>query len=176
MHTSNVVVAFALAVHDRMAAAMESVGLDGRELAALTLVSAEDGCPVGWLSSRVGLTHSGTVRLLDRLTARGLLRRGPTSGRHVPLHLTNEGRAQLDHWASARDDAIEQLLAAVPTEQRAPLVAALGCALEAAPRVRAEADATCRACTWPACGHDCPVDRSVPGRSASTRRAAGASR
>jgi hypothetical protein len=34
-------------------------------------------------------------------------------------------------------------------------------ALRARPRLRAEADTTCRVCTWPACSADCPVDRSV---------------
>lgn len=173
MHTGNVVVAFALAVQDRMDAALGTVGLDARELAALTLIAAADGSPVDWLCSRVGLTHSGTVRLVDRLTARGLLERGPASGRRVPLHLTGDGRALLDDWSTIRDRAAEELLAAVPGEQRSRLVAALARTLEAAPRVRREADATCRACTWPACGADCPVDRSVPGRSTTDVGAGG---
>jgi DNA-binding MarR family transcriptional regulator len=165
MHTANLVVAFALAVQDRMDAALRLVGLDSRELAALTLVGAEDGGTVDWLCGRIGLTHSGTVRLVDRLAARGLLARGPASGRRVPLHLTDEGRTRLDSWGASRDRVAEDLLAPVPEDQRAALVAALATALEAAPRVRPEADATCRACTWPACGQDCPVDRSVPGHS-----------
>jgi DNA-binding MarR family transcriptional regulator len=165
MHTGNLVVAFALAVQDRLEVALRGLGLDGRELAALTLVGAEDGGTVDWLCARVGLTHSGTVRLVDRLAARGLLRRGPASGRRVPLHVTEEGRALLDRWSASRDGVAEELLAPVPEDQRAALVAALGRALQAAPRVRREADATCRACTWPACGQDCPVDRSVPGSS-----------
>jgi hypothetical protein len=28
-------------------------------------------------------------------------------------------------------------------------------------RPRADADQACRTCDWPACGDDCPVDRSV---------------
>jgi hypothetical protein len=35
-------------------------------------------------------------------------------------------------------------------------------AIEGTDRARAEADAACGTCDWPACGDDCPVDRSVP--------------
>src|SRR3954454_17018489 len=125
MHTGNLVVAFALAVQDRLEVALRGVGLDGRELAALTLVGAEDGGTVDWLCARVGLTHSGTVRLVDRLAARGLLRRGAAAGRRVPLHLTEKGRALLDRWSAGRDRVAEELLAPVPKGDRAVLVAAL---------------------------------------------------
>jgi DNA-binding MarR family transcriptional regulator len=161
MHTGNVVVAFAITVEERMRQAMVELGLDARELSALTLIAAEDGCPIDWLCARVGLTHSGTVRLVDRLAARGLLRRAASSGRRVPLHLTDEGSAALDRWAGARDRVAADLLAGVPEEPRRQLVAAMAQALVAQPRRRPEADATCRTCTWPACGRDCPVDRSV---------------
>jgi hypothetical protein len=80
----------------------------------------------------------------------------------VPLHLTPEGSAVLERWAAARDRAVGQLLAGVPGEQREMLVAAMAAALTGLPRRRPEADATCRTCTWSACGRDCPVDRSVP--------------
>src|SRR3978361_670596 len=101
MHTSNVVVAFGLSVEERIRAALAEVSLEARELAALTLVAAAAGCGGGGraarggvgLCARVGLTHSGTVRLVDRLAARGLLRRGASTGRRVPLHLTPEGSA-----------------------------------------------------------------------------------
>jgi hypothetical protein len=43
----------------------------------------------------------------------------------------------------------------------AGLNALLAKSLRATDRARAEADATCRTCDWPACGEDCPVDLSV---------------
>jgi hypothetical protein len=58
---------------------------------------------------------------------------------------------------------VADLLEALPEEARAPMLAGMTHGLRARPRLRLEADATCRACTWPACGSDCPVDRSVAG-------------
>jgi DNA-binding MarR family transcriptional regulator len=162
MHTGNVVMAWLLSGHDRLRAAMREVGLEARELAALTLVAEHDGCSVDWLRGRVELTQSGTVRLVDRLAGRGLLVRGPSTGRGVPLHITAAGEQVLDIWRDTRDRVADELLAGVAEGRRAAFVADLAGSLVARPRARSQADATCRTCTWVACGNDCPVDRSVP--------------
>jgi DNA-binding MarR family transcriptional regulator len=162
MHTSNVVAAWILAGHDRLREGMRSAGVDDRELAAVTLVSTHDGCTVEWLRVRIGLTQSGTVRLVDRLSERGMLQRGPSTGRGVPLHLTPDGEQLLQEWHEVRERTVQGLLTAVPVEQRAGLVQAMATALLSEERARPQADATCRTCSWPECGQDCPVDRSVP--------------
>jgi DNA-binding MarR family transcriptional regulator len=169
MHVSNVLVAWVNTVHDQLGEGMREAGLEPRDLAALTLVAQHDGCSLDWLRERVDLTQSGTVRLVDRLSGRDLLARGAPSGRSVPLHVTAAGQEVLHRWAAIRDRITGRLLADLPDEQRALLVSAMAGALQGRPRVRAQADAACRVCTWPACGTDCPVDRSVtgtrPGRS-----------
>ena len=53
-----------------------ALGLEARDLSALTLVAAYDGCQLDWLRQRIDLTQSGTVRLVDRLAGRGLVIRG----------------------------------------------------------------------------------------------------
>jgi DNA-binding MarR family transcriptional regulator len=168
MHTGNVVAAWVMATNDRLADALAQVGLDSRELAALTLVDTHAGCSVEWLRARVGLSQSGTVRLVDRLATRGLLRRGPSTGRGVPLHLTTEGELFLRRWHGLRDEAVDAALSAVPVQHRRDLVDGIAAALLNEERDRRAADATCRSCSWSACGRDCPVDRSVgapePGR------------
>ena len=161
MHSSNVVAAWTLAVQDRLTDGMRQVGLDSRELASLTLVAEHDGCSTDWLRRRVGLTQSGTVRLLDRLTQRGLLRRQTVAGREVPLHVTPAGRRALKRWAAVRDSVVAELLAGVSQADRDRLVRVLASGLQATHRQRLHADMTCRACSWPACGVDCPVDRGV---------------
>ena len=170
MHTSNVVAAWALTAHARLREGMRTIGLDDRELAALTLVATHDSCSVEWLRVRVGLTQSGTVRLVDRLSDRGLLRRGSSTGRGVPLHLTAHGERLLQQWHEKRESAVASLLAGLPTGQRPALVQAMATALLAEERDRSQADATCRTCTWPACEPDCPVDRSVPEPDATPAR------
>ncbi|MCU7730201.1 MarR family winged helix-turn-helix transcriptional regulator [Actinoplanes sp. KI2] len=161
MHTGNVVVAWINAVQDRLRAQLRDLGVEPRDLAALTLVAAYDGCSQDWLRPRIELTQSGTVRLVDRLAARGLLTRGASTGRGVPLHLATGGAALLRTWADRRDAAVAALLGTLPPEVRAGLVEGLRQSLLSQPRLRAHADAACRVCTWPACGADCPVDRSV---------------
>jgi DNA-binding MarR family transcriptional regulator len=162
MHSSNVVAAWIMSAHDLLLEGMQQVELDPRELAALTLVASHDGCSLDWLRGRVGLTQSGTVRLIDRLTARGLLRRGPAMGRSVPLHVSRRGTQRLARWDQARDDAVAGLLAGVPGKERRALVDSLGAALAGHERERSQADTACRTCSWAECGRDCPVDRSVP--------------
>ena len=163
MHTGNVVAAWATAVHDRLRATMLELGLESRDLSALTLIAEHDGCTGDWLRTRVDLTQSGTVRLVDRLVSRRLVRRSHAGGRAVPLHVTEDGAAVLAAWARRRDDVVDDLLAAVPAAHRGEVVGGMAAALQGRERPRAEADTTCRRCTWAACGDDCPVDRSVTG-------------
>ena len=162
MHTGNVVAAWVMVAQDRFREAMRSAGLDPRELSALTLIAEHDGCSVDWLRARVDLSQSGTVRLIDRLGDRGLVRRGASTGRGVPLHATARGKAALDRWHDARDRTVADLLAGLPEPRRQVVVDSLATALLAGSRRRREADTACRSCSWTACGDDCPVDRSVP--------------
>jgi DNA-binding MarR family transcriptional regulator len=166
MHIGNVVVAWVTTVHDGLEVAMAELGLESRDLSALTLIAEHDGCSGDWLRTRVHLTQSGTVRLVDRLVGRNLVRRGRSTGRGVPLHVTERGAALLATWGRRRDEVVEGLLAAVPVAHRGEVVDGMAAALLGGDRPRAEADATCRRCTWVACGDDCPVDGSVTGEGA----------
>jgi DNA-binding MarR family transcriptional regulator len=162
MHTPNVVSAWVLDAHDALLSAARLSGLDPRELAALTLIATHEGCSVEWLRRRVGLTQSGTVRLVDRLEAARLARRAPAGGRGVALSVTEEGAGRLARWHVARARTVDHLLGALSASARAGLTAALAATLRGRRRDRSEADVACRSCDWPACGSDCPVDRSVP--------------
>ena len=161
MHTANVVSAWVLSAHDALVSAAREVDLDVRELAALTLVGEHDGCSVEWLRHRIGLTQSGTVRLVDRLEERGLLTRGAAAGRGVPLQVSANGHERLRAWRQARAAVADDLLGALPPADRRAVVDGMAGVLRAEPRQRPEADATCRTCCWADCGTDCPVDGSV---------------
>ena len=161
MHTANVVVAWIATAQDRLDDGVAELGLHPRELAALTLVHTHEGCSLEWLRPRVGLTQSGTVRLVDRLAARGLLARGPSTGRGVPLRVTADAVALLDRWKDVRDGIVDGLLVGVRAEARRSIVDGMAAALLAHGRRRVEADLSCRRCSWAECGDDCPVDHSV---------------
>jgi DNA-binding MarR family transcriptional regulator len=161
MHTSNVVSAWVLEAGAALAGAAGAAGLDERRLAALTLVATHDGCSIDWLRRRIALTHSGAVRLVDRLADGGLLERTPVQGRSVALTLTPAGAGALARWRDERERALGPLLSALAPDERETLAGLLAAALERRGRGRPDADTLCRTCDWPACGADCPVDRSV---------------
>ena len=160
MHTSNVWAASVLAASDLLTEALPT-GLGMRDLEALTLLANHPGATVEWLRTRVGLTQSGTVRLVDRLESVGMVHRRRT-GREVGLSVTPLARRRLRSWDRARDAAMDRALAGLGPADRDVLVRLLASSLLGRPRTRPEADRTCRTCTWPRCEPGCPVDGSVP--------------
>jgi DNA-binding MarR family transcriptional regulator len=156
---SNAWTAWTLTSVDLLTAGLPS-GLHLRDIAALTLVGSHQGCSVDWLRTRVGLTQSGTVRLIDRLETLRLLARS-RDGRFARLSLSEEGEAVLARWHDAQRAAFATATSGLNTRERAGLSALLAKALQNSPRPRTDADRACRTCDWTACGADCPVDRSV---------------
>jgi len=158
MHESNLWAAWTLRSHDALTAALPD-GLGLRDAAALTLIGSHPGCSADWVWARIGLTQSGTVRLLDRLQGLALLSR-EKAGRSVRLTLLAAGEDVVQTWDQARDDASRTVLSGLTAAQRAQFTALLERGLRRTERVRVDADTTCRLCNWQAC-KECPVDRSV---------------
>jgi DNA-binding MarR family transcriptional regulator len=162
MHDSNVLGAWLLAGADRIREAVASVGVAERDLAALVLIDTHPGRGIDWLFRRLGLTQSGSVRLVDRLAALGLVERSGAGGRGgVRLEVTDAGRNVLADGLRARDRAIAELTSAFDPGERDQLAALAHKALTSRRRERVEADIACRLCDWPVCGAPCPVDDSV---------------
>ena len=162
MSEANIWAAWTLRSHDALTAAVAEVvppGLGPRDLAALTLLASHEGCSADWLWTRIGLTQSGTVRLIDRLQGLGYVDRA-RRGRVLELSLTASGRSLLAAWTAARDEAGREVLSVLTRYERGQLNELLSTALRRTSRARAVADATCRFCDWPACSQ-CPVDESV---------------
>jgi DNA-binding MarR family transcriptional regulator len=153
---ANLLGAVALAVSDGIRAATDEPadGLTRPEPAALVTLAHHPGQSVGALARTLGLTHSGAVRLADRLVAAGLVRRmsgGP--GRTLALHLTEPGRL-----------AAGRLVSVLEPDQVAVLEQLAGRLLAALTTDRASAHRLCRLCDEPLCDRDpgCPVDQAVP--------------
>jgi DNA-binding MarR family transcriptional regulator len=165
MHMGNVWAAHVADGNDLLAAGLQDLGtapqLGLREIEALTLVETHSGCSSEWLRKRVGLSQSGTVRLVDRLVSLGLLRRARSHGREVALTVTPQARRILRRWSTRRDEAMTTALAALSVTERKTLTDLLAKALLGGQRVRSAADRTCRTCDWAACEPSCPVDGSV---------------
>ena len=164
---ANLLGAVALAVADRLRAAAEGgAGEGGSTPAALvSLAGYLDGGPIESLRGPLGLTHSATVRVVDRLVEGGLANRRPGPDRRaVSVALTPAGHRVAAEALSAREEALEAALAALDAGERAQLAGLHEKVLAALTGGRADAGHICRLCDADACGHHegrCPVTRAA---------------
>jgi DNA-binding MarR family transcriptional regulator len=165
--TANLLGALSLMIADRMADAMADAG--GRpESAAAALCALLHflGRPsVDLLRQVLGLTSSGTVRLIDRMAESGFVERGPGSdGRSTSVALTGAGRAAAQRVAAARADVLEGALAGLPAADRDALRRILGTMLVGLMRGPGAVRWMCRLCDTGACrGAEggCPVGNAA---------------
>ena len=176
-HAANVLGALSLVVADRMNTAVEAVAALGPSAAAALAALHEflDGGSVTQLSSVLGLSHSGTVRLVDRLADEGLVERiGAQDGRAVSVVLTSSGRRVALRIRQARSKALTSALSALTSDEVDNLVAALDKMLTTITLARAKERSAhppdrpqpwlCRLCDFAACGRsegNCPVNNAV---------------
>jgi DNA-binding MarR family transcriptional regulator len=136
--------------------------------AALTTLLFHSGVWVGRLANATRLTHSGAVRLLDRLEREGLVERRPgPDARTAAVHLTPRGRTAARRVLRERDEAIARLLAPLSDADRAELGRLLDLLLGALPASRPNLETICRLCDYVTCdgtSRECPVDRSLLAR------------
>lgn len=104
--------ALSLAVMDRIEqGAREVVGRGGETPAALVVIGYGQGMTNDKLRRILGLSHSGTVRLVDRLVSDHLVERRPgKDGREVALYLTARGAASRNELLVSRISAVTSLL------------------------------------------------------------------
>lgn len=160
---ANVLGAAAVGIGDLLAEVTGAVTERGGATAAAVLtVGTRPGRPIDELRRVLGLTHSGTVRLVDRLEARGWIRRAPTEGREVHLELTARGREIQGELLAARRRVLQELLDPLDGEERRALASALDRILRRLPSDRDVAQRICRLCEHAVCrGASCPVGSAV---------------
>jgi MarR family transcriptional repressor of emrRAB len=169
---ANLLAAAALGLTDRL----EDLGSEGAGVdtaAAMALVALLDFSPHGslrQLSQILGLTHSGTVRLVDRLAADGLVTREPgRDERSRAVALTERGRTAALAIRARRHHATVSLLDGLSNWQRTQLSRICEVLVANLTRQRLEqraagrppaGGALCRLCDFIACGRpdgDCPA-------------------
>jgi DNA-binding MarR family transcriptional regulator len=119
---ANVFGALALVVADQLNDAVaEAAGRSDSAPAALAaLHHFLDRPSVDLLRQVLGLTSSGTVRLLDRLAESGLIEREPgADGRSTAISLTGAGAAKAREICGARAEVLQRALSALSPEERA---------------------------------------------------------
>lgn len=155
-HTSreaNLLGACSLAIAERLP-------LAAGDAALVALSTWLAGATVDRLARVLGLTHSGAVRLADRLERDGLLeRRAGTDGRTRALHVTTGGARRAADLQAGRFAALEDVLEPLDAGQRAALEPILESLLTGMASDHDAAGHTCRLCDPDVCGHPdtCPV-------------------
>ena len=155
--------ALALATSDAIRrSAQTDVAHGGETAAALNLIGHAPGLHIDELASGLSLSHPGTVRLVDRLVADGLIERRVAAAdrRAVELHLTRAGTRLRRTMLGGRRTATAELLAPLTARERAELEAIAIKLLRANVQTEADALGTCRFCDERACS-DCPVNEAL---------------
>ncbi|MGX7681813.1 MarR family winged helix-turn-helix transcriptional regulator [Jatrophihabitans sp. DSM 45814] len=161
---ANLLGTVATGLSDRVSTATrQAAQLDGSAPAAL--IALMDFAPAGSvqvLSQILGLTHSGGVRLVDRLVAEDLVERLPgEDARSITVALTSHGREVAERVRQQRFDAIADTMTGLSDGQREALLEACEVlvanltAQRLAQRATGESPgggALCRMCDFTACG------------------------
>lgn len=162
--TANLLGAFSLLVAgDIRAATGDAVGSGGASASALVLVASMGNPSIDQLARSLGLSHSGTVRLVDRLQAEGLLERQPgLDARSVALRLTRTGRRAVERIRAARQQVLAARLGVLDEADRARLAELLEKLLVGAVEAGATEWHVCQLCDVASCSEPyCPVERTA---------------
>jgi DNA-binding MarR family transcriptional regulator len=152
-----------------------AAGLDGVASAALiALLDFMPGGSVRTLSQVVGLTHSGAVRVVDRLVAERLVTRGSSAdARSRSITLTARGVKVARDVRAARERAVSGVLEQLTASERAMLTTLSERLVAGITEQRLEkrragekpaGGALCRMCDFGACGREigmCPAAQTV---------------
>jgi DNA-binding MarR family transcriptional regulator len=101
----------------------ESMGVTLPQLRILFRVRARPGIDVRTLAAGLGISSSAASQQVDKLVARGLVRRSedPTDRRHVRLELTDLGRQAAGEISRATRARVEAALSALSDDELAEL-------------------------------------------------------
>jgi len=128
--------------------------------AALVQVEQESGCAIEPVATRIGLSHSATVRLIDKLVERGLVAkdRARQDQRQQSLKLTKAGQRAAARLHQVRNQVTDDLLSLVPPAEGEALGKAIAAILHRAVTTRQEGDMVCRVCDENRCRPEiCPI-------------------
>ncbi len=152
----------------------DASGLSGGAAVALLALDEFLGdAHVGRLAEVLGVTHSGAVRLVSQMEAKGLAkRRSGDDRRRAEVRLTAAGRRRAVAARSARDAVVRQSISRLDTDEAATLETLLTTMVET--RVAARLDQRqhgepvgawwCRTCDFTACGRakgNCPAQATA---------------
>lgn len=158
--TANRLAALATALDDAVFA--ETEGLSESAVAALLVIRRSEPVPIQEVARAVGLTHSATVRLIDRLEEGWLVRRLTRRGREVSVETTARGKRRASQLQDRRLAVAEALLGHLDPDEQETFAGLLDKLLAATVDGRPKAERVCRLCDHGQCrGAGCPVDAAA---------------
>lgn len=160
-HTANILGTLSVLIQDRVESAWQSA-LDLSPMAAAAIVQTEGnpGCSIEQVATRIGLSHSATVRVIDKLVERGLIEkdRARKDARQQSLALGKAGKRLAQQLHAIRNDVTDALLAGMDEGQVAALHQAVCRILGQAVTSAREGDVVCRVCDEQRCRPEiCPI-------------------
>ena len=173
---ANLLGALSLALADQIRDAAErAAGVsDAAPAALVSLRESPSERTIDDLRNLVGLTHSGGVRLVDRLSELGYVtRRVRPPGRSVVVTLTQEGADAADRIERARAEVLGRAIRSLSGGEQDLLAAAVSTVIGDIARDRLDrraagnpprGGALCRLCDFTACGREsghCPARVAV---------------
>jgi DNA-binding MarR family transcriptional regulator len=165
--TENVIGALVLGLADAVLRETENQAPEkGQAAAAIALLRHEPGMPIEQMRRALGLSHSATVRLVDRLVADGLVMRHASASdrRAVALHLTDAGNTRCDAILSSRFERIARALDALDPLERETYRLLTEKLLANFVEDLDHAYSVCRLCDLSACPN-CPVACSLQAKA-----------
>jgi MarR family transcriptional regulator, negative regulator of the multidrug operon emrRAB len=165
--TINILGALAMGLTCEVEAAVSRQALQsGLTPAGLCVIGHYPKLSIDDLRRALGLSHPGAVRLVDRLSEDGLVKRRPAAdGRAVALVLTPKGERQVAAILAERRRGLAVAVEALTARERARLDTLIEKMLRALPRDLHHALSICRYCEVAVCER-CPVGGS-PGLAAA---------
>lgn len=131
--------------------------------AALNVIGLYEGCTNGELGAALGLSHTATVRCVDKLEAeQWAVRETGTDKRSVALRLTETGRLRAQATMRDRCEFLAGFVDALTPEQRSQLECIAETLLRASVQAAKDAWFICRLCDPVLCPPDaCPVHQKA---------------
>lgn len=157
---ANRLAALATALDDAVHADTED--LSPSAVAALQTIRQDGPLAIQDVARTIGLTHSATVRLVDRLEKDWLVRRLTRKGREVRVEATARGRRRASQFQERRLEIAGGLLDALDAPERDAFAIILDKLLAATVADAEGAARTCRACERDGCRKaGCPVEAAA---------------
>jgi len=155
---ANVLGAVAFRLADEVDAGLGAFELDAKALSALVHLSKYPNESIESLRVPVGLSHSGCVRLVERLEELGLARRAAAAhdARVAEVRLTRKGRIMAARALQRREEILMRALHSLSRSEQEQLGFLIGKVLAAEVTTAATALRACRLCDYDACER-CPL-------------------